>query len=166
MNYFNPFGPDSELPVSTVPAGGIAPIEPVETPGFSLAGRPMYAVGGQSGTQSVYALFANSDGSNPQWKQVGSVASGAPGDYISAVATLSDGTSVMVGTNAGRVFLLKLTTGAPVAGQDLGAPTKGQVNRIAFVSPTLAFIASNKSSQGGLLRFDGNSFSQADTGLP
>ena len=165
-DYFNPFDADKELPVSGVPSGGIAPIELIETPGFSSGSQAMYAVGSQARTQSVYGLFANSNGNNPQWKQVGSVASDASGDFISAVAPLSDGTSVLVGTNAGRVFLLRLLSGGSAIGQRLSASTNGQVNRIVFVSSTLAFIASNSNGQGVLFRFDGAGFIPADIGLP
>jgi hypothetical protein len=186
--------PASDLPVQ-IASPGIGPIDPVATPHYPTTGQLMYAVGGQSGSQNLYGLFSDQDGSNLSWKQVGSVSSGVPGDSISALAALNNGT-VMVGTGAGKFFILELRPGGLVVGQALpvspppGIPT-GQVNRIVwssassspiigrpvppppppppglpFWSAYRAFAIFNTAAGGAILRFDGTSWSPVDPGLP
>jgi hypothetical protein len=167
-----PFNFDNEAPaasdrpvsVAAVPAGGIFAMEPILAPVYgNLSGQKMYAVGSQS--QTVYGLFADSNGGNLHWEQVGTVTSDAASDSISVLAPLDDGTSVLVGTNAGRLFLLQPSTGGSTSGQKL-AIFQGTANRMVFASPTLAFVTLNRGSSGALLRFDGTAWSSADSGLP
>ena len=148
-------------------------LEPVKSPNHTnLRNQKMYAIASQSGnTQVVYGLFADQNGTDLHWEQVGSVASDASGDAIWSLAALDDGSSVLAGTKAGRIFLLKLSPSGPVAGQELavslppGTP-QGQVLRIIFISATLAFATYTSYGSGLILRFDGNAWSRADSGLP
>jgi hypothetical protein len=166
----------------TVPTGLVAfAVEPVATPAYgNLAGQKMYAVargqrtteaGTTAGAQNVYGLFANTDGSDFHWGFIGSVVSDVAGDAINALATLDDGTSVLVGTVNGRLFLLRPSPSGPVSGQMLVVSlppqvTKGRVDRIVFALATLAFATFSTNGAGHILRFDGTAWGVAESGLP
>jgi hypothetical protein len=150
-------------------------IEPVNTPTYACAGQKMYAVAGGpkmsersagTGLQTVHGLFANDNWSKFGWVNIGSVTSDVAGDPITAVAALDDGTSVLVGTLAGRFFLLKPSCAGPVTGQRLVVSSPqgqvGQVSRIVFVSPTSAIAVSGNS----IVRYDGSTWSVVGAGLP
>jgi hypothetical protein len=156
-------------------------VDPVAAPSYrNKPGQLMYAVargqttseyGSASGLQTVYGLFAESTGDDLHWEKIANVTSDAPGDEISALATLDDGTSVLAGTSAGRLFLIKLSPNGPVSGQQLvvslppGTP-QGSVDRIVFASASLAFATFNSNDGSHVLRFDGSAWKTADAGLP
>lgn len=148
-------------------------VEPVTRPTYAnFGGQKMYAVAcGQrtseipagTGRQTVYGLFADLGGNDIHWENIGSVASDVAGDLITCVAALDDGTSVLVGTNAGRLFLLGPSPTGPTSGQQLVVSSpQGKVNKIVFASATLAFAASGAA----ILRFDGRTWTVVGSGLP
>ncbi len=153
-----PLAFDVPVPVA-VPAAGIWAMEPV------LAPTKMYAVATSKDGQIVYGLFY--DQGNLGWHEVGWVTAGS----ISALATLDDGASALVGTDASALFLVKPSRANPTAGQKLsvtlppGTP-RGAINRIVFPSATLAFAAFSFNGNGHILRFDGTAWTTADSGLP
>jgi hypothetical protein len=159
---------------------GAFAIEPVLSPTFrNLTGQNIYAVargqrttelGSQSGLLNVYGAFANADGSDLHWEQLGSCTSNISGDAVNALATLDDGSSVLVGTTSGFIFLLTPVAVGLAAGQrlpiSLPQATQGGIYRIVFVSATLAFAIFDVGNAGHVLRFDGSAWSLSDAGLP
>jgi hypothetical protein len=159
---------------------GAFAIEPVLNPTFqNLTGQNIYAVargqrttelGPNLGLLNVYGAFANADGSDLHWEQLGSCTSNISGDAVNALATLDDGSSVLVGMNSGFIFLLTPVAGGLVAGRKLSISLpqamQGGIYRIVFVSTTLAFAIFDGGDAGHILRFDGAAWSLRDTGLP
>jgi hypothetical protein len=155
-------------------------IEPVLSPTFRNAiGQNIYAVargqrtpevGPGLGELNVYGAFANVDGSDLHWELLGSCTSNVPGDTVNALATLDDGSSVLVGTSNGLIFLLAPVAGGLAAGQKLPISLpqgmQGGIYRIVFVSTSLAFAIFDAGEAGHILRFDGTAWSLSDTGLP
>src|SRR6266404_4940282 len=79
----------------------------------------------------------------------------------------TNGTVVLVGTNAGRFFSFSPSATSPPQGQKIpvtpGIP-QGHVDHIVFPLATRAFAIYN--SGGTILRYDGTAWSSADSGLP
>jgi hypothetical protein len=102
-------------------------VEPILRPMYgNMVGQKMYAVArGQRSTEAgtgagklnVYGAFANDNGSDLHWAQIGIVPSDLPGDTVNALATLDDGTSVLAGTGKGLIFLLRPLPGVIVTAQ-------------------------------------------------
>lgn len=138
-------------------ADGVAPnaIEVVLTPDWRKNGQLMYAMVGAGAT--VYGLFANGDGSDAKLLRLGTAA-----DTVSALASF-DGTSVLVGTTTGRIFLLDSATGN-VTEQTLPAGVRGDVSRVeVYVQAGWALLVSPKVKAyalvgGRLLHFDGTTW--------
>jgi hypothetical protein len=156
-------------------------VEPILSPVYAnMAGQKMYAVargqrtteiGPGTGALNVYGAFANGDGSDLHWAQIGSAPSTVAGDAVNAIATLDDGTSVLAGTVKGLIFLIRPLPSGPVTGQQLTISlppgvTSGRVDRLVFSSATRAFATFNTNGAGLILRFDGTAWGAADNGLP
>lgn len=186
LDSFTPLevSPGSTIPLRTAgaddPAGlSSYSLDPVTAPTYqNQAGQLVYAVMAPRATQQIYGLFARPDGSDPHWEELGSITSDVAADSITAIAALPSGASVMIGTQNGRLFLLQPAASGPVAGQqltvDLPASARGQICRIVFPTPTLAFATYNnqagtaqwRTPGGHILRYDGTRWTAADTGLP
>jgi len=162
----HPFAPDLPVALRSLPATGIAVIEAVAAPA-AVGNQKMYAVGSPPKSQMVYGLFGDLNGGQLNWQQVGSVVSDAASDSISALATLDDGTVVLVGTTAGRFFRFSPSVMSPAQGQAIPITpgvVRGPVNRIVFPVTTRAFAIYD----GGyaIVRYDGTAWSPTDSGLP
>ena len=120
----------------------------------------MYAVGSEAGTLYVWGLFADDDGSDLHWELLGYIDSNGPGDSITALAPLPDGSQVLVATTNGLSGLIvpspigfALATPIPF---DVSSYVPSLVTRIVFPpAQGTAFAAYNWGTGGMILRYDG-----------
>jgi hypothetical protein len=138
----------------TIPVGGKSGGLPnkalriIKSPSHKAGGQFMYAVAGTNTT--VYGLFANNDGTSPNWQVLGKVGAG---QNVSAVASY-DGSQVLIGTDHGRIYQLtppytgagatQLTVHAPGAG-------KGSIAGILDIIGVDYAIYNDKNSNGYVL---------------
>jgi hypothetical protein len=135
----------------------------------NAAGQAMYAVAG-GGSLNVWGLFANADGSDPNFELIGTLQSPVIGDTVSAIGSL-DGTAVFAGTGSGRMYKFTPSPGHVVAAQSLpvtlpASVPQGAVQRIVVVSNSVAFATFNNGWSGRLLKFNGTSWTITDSALP
>jgi hypothetical protein len=180
MTVFPTFPPEFNGPNQTIPvlvwgipdAAGIgAPVlVRVPEPAYANAdGQLMYAVCAPWGALSVCGLFANPDGTDLQWEEIGSVASSEPSDSVGALAPLPDGTQILVATGKGTYGLItpqpgQVTPAAPVpfdAEPWQSLSPRPVITRIVFPAPDVAFAAYNWSTGGIVLGCDGNGWQPA-----
>jgi hypothetical protein len=179
MTVFPTFPPEFNGPNETTPvliwgipdAAGISSpvLVRVSAPAYSnAAGQLMYAVCAPWGALSVCGLFAEADGSELHWEEIGTVGSGSGGDSISALAPLPDGSQILVATAHGTCGLFSPQPGQVVAAGQVPAetgPWRGLFTRIVFPAPDTAFAAYNWASGGVVLGFDGQGW-QPTPGTP
>jgi hypothetical protein len=131
-------------------------------------GQTMYAVGGSG--LNVYGVFAAQDGTDVHYEHLGSVKSDVLTDQISAVGSF-DGSTVFIGTWAGRMFQLSPVQGMRVAGKSLqmslpASNAQGAVQRIVALSASRAFATYNFGWSGFVIQFDGATWAPSGAGLP
>ena len=158
------------VPMPNGPAVLLSPIlEAVVSPVFkNQAGQLMYAVASPFNTLLVFGLFANSDGAGLHAELIGTAPDASQPDSISALGSF-DGTTVLIGTGAGRAFQLVPTSSGPATAAALSFSSDlltGAMTRILTISPTLAFANYNGTLVSRIVRFDGQSWSGSDQGLP
>ena len=129
-------------------SAGLLPAAMVRFPEPSYAnaqGQLMYAVCAPWPSLSVCGLFADDDGSNLHWEELGTIGSNKAGDSIAALAPLPDGSQVLVVTAAGLSGLLVPSPGdetveaSPIPVNAGSQP--GVFTRIVFPAPDTAFAA-------------------------
>lgn len=135
-------------------AAGLMPnaMEVVLAPDWRKNGQLMYAMVGAGA--NVFGLFANGDGSDAKLLQLGTAA-----DTVSGLASF-DGSTVLVGTTTGRMFLLDNASGK-VTEQALPEGVSGDVSRVEmYVRAGWPLVVSPRVQAyalvgGQLLHFDG-----------
>lgn len=142
-------------------------LEPSHT---NVRGQLMYAVGSEAGTLYVWGLFADDDGSDLHWELLGYIDSNGPGDSITALAPLPDGSQVLVATTNGLSGLIvpspigfALATPIPF---DVSSYVPSLVTRIVFPAQGTAFAAYNWGTGGMILRYDGQTWQPAGGAVP
>jgi hypothetical protein len=144
-----------------------APVSPVRFQRYSnSAGLTMLAVAGLN--QTVYGLFANTDGSDLQWESLGLIGSG---QNVSAVSSWN-GNDVIVGTDAGNFYQLTQPYSGGAAKLAINPPAGSTgssfVSSVVEILPSVAFAAYNVNgnSNGYVMQWNGQSWSNASGTLP
>jgi hypothetical protein len=144
----------------------------VRSPSYAnVAGELMYVVAGNG--QSVYGLFANSDGSDLHWESIGSISAA---ENVSAISSYN-GNVVFVGTDRGNICQLTQPYSNPGGGGGFGGgggpcvnftinqPAGGAIGYISELLeffPTIGMAATNSS----VLTLTGQSWQESKGGLP
>jgi hypothetical protein len=155
-----PAGPGAVIPADGN-AAGVAPtaVDLVQEPVFAKAGQLMYAIVGSTDQGVIHGFFADPPkGGSSQANNANLTRLGLVGDVVTAIASL-DGTTLMVGTDNGRIVSLDSASGlvTPYALPDQASDNI--VYRIEVFPPTLltrAMLANAFALVGGrILYFNG-----------
>jgi hypothetical protein len=143
----------------------------VPEPSYANArGELMYAVCFPLGSLTVCGLFADGEGNNLHWEQVGSISSNTAGDSIAAIAPLADGSQILVTTAiSGLSGLLDLVPGEVVSASSIPVSIgsqPGDFTRIVFPAPDTAFAAYNWNNGGIVLAYDGQGWQPTPGQIP
>lgn len=154
-----PTGPGAVIPADG-DAAGVAPtaVDLIPAPAFRRAGQLMYACVGSSADGIVHGLFAADPSSErPEARDIHLARLGVVGGIVTAIGS-TDGTTLMVGTDSGKIVALDTASGAvsPYALPDVvGADIVSRIE--VFPSPTLGALPDNAYALvgGRILRFNG-----------
>jgi hypothetical protein len=134
-------------------------LEAVQHPAMKSGGAFIQAVASVGG--DLYGLFGGVDGTDTEWRYIGSV----PGEAWS-IASI-DGSSVFVGTNDRRIFNLDPATATAAEYRyDPSLNEKGTIFRIVTFANDRAFAIQNRDTEGDVIALRAGVWTQARSGIP